>query len=913
MRVLLCCLAVCAGVCAQETVNYASMRGRVSDASGAAIENAIVVARNRDTNLGQLARTDIDGRFRFAYLQIGRYQVSVKREGFGDAVRMLDLTAGAAFDLPIELAVAGRETSVTVNGAAQVLETARSQIAGTVPRAEAANLPLNGRSVFDLALLFPGVSPTNTGSTQVFAETSAVPGQGISVAGQRNFSNNFIVDGLSANDDAAGLAGSFFGLDAVAEVQVVTSGGQAEFGRALGGYLNLITRSGSNSVHGDVYSYLRNQRFNAANPLTGAVLPMTQVQSGASLGGPVVRDRSFYFANFEERDWNQDGLITIAPANVAAIDARLATAGYAGAKVSTGLYPSPLHTRNFLARVDHALGSSDQLSARYSLYDVNSDNARGAGGLSAASAAAGLNDFDQTLAAGNVLALSPHTVNETRAQFTDSGLRAPVNDPLGPAVGISGVASFGTLSASPTARRDRLYEVVDNLSHRSGGHALRVGVDYLFNDLAITFPQAARGSYSFASLAGFLSGVYNNSGFTQSFGDPLVRQTNPNVGLYAQDEWQVHPRLILNAGVRYDLQFLKSIETDADNIAPRVGFAWSPFASRHTVVRGSFGMFYDRVPLRALANALLSSGNSTRVTPETFVTVSLSPTQAGAPVFPNILSALPAGVLVNFSTMQRDMQNASSQQGSLEVEQQLGANSTLSVSYQHLRGLHLVASVNRNPPLCPATGTNNGCRPDAAYGNNKQYSSLGDSHYDGLQVSLVRRPASWGNVRVSYTFSKALDNVGEFFFSAPMDNFNIWRDYGRSDDDQRHRVAVDGAVHARGFQLSGSLQYYSALPFNIVTGANTVQGTAARPLQLARNAGKGFDFVMLNGRLSREFAVGDRVHVLALAEAFNALNRRNNLIPNGTYGTGLEPLSSFGQPTAVGDPRTFQLALRVSF
>jgi outer membrane receptor protein involved in Fe transport len=132
----------------------------------------------------------------------------------------------------------------------------------------------------------------------------------------------------------------------------------------------------------------------------------------------------------------------------------------------------------------------------------------------------------------------------------------------------------------------------------------------LYNDDIITFPRSNRGSYSFSSLANFLSGVYNNSGFTQTFANSVVAQTNPNVGFYAQDEWKVSPRLTLNLGLRYDLQFLKAIETDTNNVSPRGGFAWTPFASRKTVVRGGYGLYYDRVPLRALANALLSANNT---------------------------------------------------------------------------------------------------------------------------------------------------------------------------------------------------------------------------------------------------------------------------------------------------------------
>ncbi len=176
----------------------------------------------------------------------------------------------------------------------------------------------------------PGVSPPNLNSTQLFAETSAVTGMGIAVGSQRNFSNNFIVDGLSANDDAAGLSGMPYGVDAVDQFQVVTSGGQAELGRALGGYVNVVTRSGTNITRGDIYGYFRDDSLNAKNVLSGAKLPMSQKQYGASVGGPLARNRTFYFVNVEQRLLDQTGLTTISDANVAVINARLDGGGLPG-------------------------------------------------------------------------------------------------------------------------------------------------------------------------------------------------------------------------------------------------------------------------------------------------------------------------------------------------------------------------------------------------------------------------------------------------------------------------------------------------------------------------------------------------------------------------------------------------------
>jgi hypothetical protein len=632
---------------------------------------------------------------------------------------------------------------------------------------------------------------------------------------------------------------------------------------------------------------------------------------------------------------NQSGFITISPENVAAINSRLSESGYQGPLISTGIYPNPVHMSTALAKVDHQFSANDQFSIRYSLYDVHSKNSRGAGGLGAASASAGLDDTDQTLAFGNVATLSLRLVNETRGQFTHSNLNAPASDAIGPAVSISSVASFGTLSGSPTRRLNKLSQLVDNLSYQGGAHSIRVGADFLYNSDTITYPRSIRGSYSFSSLANFLSGTYNNSGFTQTFNNSVVAQTNPNVGVYAQDEWKLNRRLTVNLGMRYDLQFLKTIVTDTNNISPRAGFAWTPFAARNTVIRGSYGLFYDRIPLRALANALLSAGNTTDVANLSQISVSLSPTQTGAPVFPNILSGLtlPPGILFNFTTMNRSMQNAYSEQGSLEIERQLGRNSTLSVGYQRVRGLHLIISVNQNVSTCVASGNNNGCRPNPAYANNSQYSPLADSHYDGLHISFVQRPTRWGNYRVSYTYSKALDNVGEFFFSSPIDNFNIWQDYARSDDDQRHRLVFDGTIRSpmgnartfwgrlsQGFQLSGMVQYYSALPFNVTSGTTTIQATTARPIVngsfIGRNAGTGFDFFNVNARLSRTFRASERLRAEASLEAFNLLNHVNGVALNGSFGTGTyptNPLPTFKQITAVADPRTLQLGLRFSF
>lgn len=933
----------------QENLTTATLTGRVLDPSGAVVPGAAVTATEVATNQSRSAPSDALGRFRLPFLPVGEYRVRAVAAGFAELQQPLQLSVGSAFDLTLRLGLAAANSTVQVTGELPVVEGDRSQIAETVQQVEVEDLPFEGRNYLDLALLLPGVSPTNTNSTQTLAETAEVPGQGYSVNSQRNFSNSFVIDGLSGNDDAAGLAGNLLGMDAVREFQVVTSDGQAEFGRALGGYFNVVTKSGSNKVHGTAYGFLRNQRLNAKNALSGSKLPLTQGQYGASLSGPVRRDRTFLFGNFEEQRLRTDGIVTVSGPNAATINQRLQSTGYLAPLLPVGtgpttLYPTTLHTDTGFVRGDHRFSGRDQLELRYSVYKLSSLNARGNGGLNEVSNGSSVYDTDHTFAFSNVATLGPHLFNETRGQIVYDDLDAPPNDPVGPAVTISGVATFGRSTSSPTARRNYLGELVNNLALQHGAHTLKAGVDFLFNDDRITYPQSLRGAYVFSSLAAFLAGNYNTQGFTQNFGVPTVQQNNPNLGLYAQNELKVKPGLTLNLGLRYDLQWLQTIVTDKNNVSPRVGFAWSPFADRRTVVRGGYGLFYDRIPLRPLANALLSAHNTTDPAQAALLSYVFSPGQVGAPVFPAVAAAPPAGALLNYSLMQRNIQNGYGQQVSLGLEQQLARRSTLGLSYQHLRGEHLLGTLNTNI-------NTDGTRPDPTRGNVKPYSSAFDSYYDGLEVSLQQRASAWGSARVSYTFSKAIDNLGEFFFSAPINNFNLRQDRSRADDDQRHRVVFDATLNtptgpARGFgerlghgwKLGGVLQYYSRLPFNITTGANTRQATTQRPCAagftlsagagtnpctealagavIGRNAGTGFDFFAINARLGRTFPLTERVQLEAMAQAYNVLNHRNDMIPNGTWGTGVFPSApnpSFGQATAVGDPRNVEIAARVRF
>lgn len=903
---------------AQHAVSAATLSGRIEDVNGAAVSGAAIAITNTDKNQTVASVSDERGRYSFLYLPVGVYQLKVEHAGFAPATVALTLSVGEALDVPIRLLVAGLVETENITDL-PVIETVRSQVSETVLSREVENLPLNGRNYLDLAALTPAVSRANPVANQRFAETSAVPGTQISVAGQRNINTGFVIDGLSANDDAADLPGTFFSQEVIREFQVITSGGIAEFGRASAGFINVVTQSGTNALHAGAYGFLRNQRLDARNTLAPAKDPLTQTQYGATLSAPLKRDRTFLFANFEQTRLHNAVVVTILSANVLAINNVLDQVKYDGPRISTGLTPAGYNTSNFFVRGDHRINPANLLTVRCSLYDIGGLNARGVGGLNAASRGTALENRDQTIALGEVATLSTRTVNEARFQVTRSRLGAPVNDPVGPAVTISGVANFGTSTSSPTGRDVDLYEAADNITIARGGHSFKFGADFLYNRINITFPGALQGAYTFSSLANLEANRYIT--FQQAFGIPSLFQSNPNAGGFAQDEWRARPDLTVNAGVRYDLQFLPDpIKTDTGNVAPRIGLAYAP-GSGKTVIRASYGLYYERIPLRATSNALQRDGTKYKV-------ASFSFGQAGAPVFPGVATSFPQGFLPSITTIDPNIEDAYAQQGSLQIEREFSSNTSLAVGYLHTRGLHLILSRNVNVPRFPASaGVPNLGRPNPNFANVSRFESSGDSYYNGLTVSLNRRFSRWAGVRASYTFSKAIDDTGNAFFFTPQENSNLKDDRGLGDNDQRHRLTLSGTLAVpemkdvsawrravEGFQLSYIFSYGSALPFNIQTGADRNFDTNVndRPLGVGRNTGKGFNFASLDVRLSRRIRVHERFALELIAEGFNVFNRANLQLPNNIFGTGAKPLPAFGRPTGAADPRQLQVGLRLS-
>jgi hypothetical protein len=891
-----------------QTITSASVTGVVRDTTEAVVPGATVSIRNHDTNQVWSTVSDERGQFRLQYLPVGDYHLAVQLPGFTIANANLSLKIGDQVDVPIVLRPALAE-SVQVQAETPIVEARRTEMASTITPHEVDALPLNGRNYLDLAQLAPNVSRTNLRTTDRFAETSAVASTGVSVSGQRNLNNNFVVDGMSANDDAADLAGVSLAQDVVREFEVITSGGGAEFGRASAGTINVVTQSGTNDNNGRVYEFFRSDALDAKNPLAVRKDPLRQNQFGMSFGGPIVKNRTFWFGNVERTLRDLTSVTTISLPAVAAINTTLDAVGYRGPRVTTGNYTTGYDTTNAFARVDHQAGIS-RLQVRYNFYDVSSPNARNIGGLNDVSRGQALDDVDH-LAGANLLTVFPSgIVNEARVQYVGSRLKSPVNDPTGPAVSISGVAAFGTWTSSPTARDADVIQAVDTVTLQRGPHLIKGGADVLYNRIAIAFPGATIGSYTFSSLANFQRGAYTQ--FQQAFGQTSVAQSNPNLGAFVQDEWRLRSDLTVDGGVRYDVQWLPSpVNTDWNNVSPRAGIAYAPGGGK-TVYRASGGVYFDRIPLRATSNAIQRDGS-------VYKTAVLSAGQPGAPLWPSVLSSFPPNVLVSITTINPNAQAQRSEQASVQVERAVGGRLSAQVGYSYLRGHEILISHNVNAPSLTSP------RPDPTLGNNSQYDSIGDSWFHAVTASLETRRATWGRIRVSYTLSNAQDDAGNAFFQSPQTQTDVLADKGPSDNDQRHHLVVSGDVERglAGFQLGWVYTYGSSLPFNIVTGADNNGDTTIndRPAGVGRNAGRipCFDdltqtcgMATFDLRVSRPLRFGTQ-RVDLMLEAFNLFNRANVVNVNNTIGNGAVPSPTFKQVTAVGDMRQMQLGVRWMF
>ncbi len=638
----------------------ATILGTVADSSGAVISGATVQVKNTGTGQVQTTQSDAQGRFRVPDLGVGNYEVQASRDGFATVVHKgVLLTVGSENVVDFSMAVGQTQQTITVEGQVTQVETTNATVGSLVNQAQMRELPLNGRNFEQLIQLAPGVQNYYAGSAAVGTSTGANSRQGrdssISVAGGRPEGQALLMDDQSLqtfyNRGIGSLTGTSLGVESIGEFQTLTNTYGAQFG-GNGAVMNAVTRSGTNNFHGSLYEFLRNSDMDARNFTDPSTVPeYRRNQYGGTIGGPVKKDKAFFFFNYEGihsvQGFSQTVTVPVSraststnPATAAAVNAVLALfpAPQFNINSLTGqalvVKVQPIHENYYLGRFDYTFSEKDSIFARYFIDLQNATYPFSGGGV-------GLWP-EQDIGANQFFNLeerhifSPNVVNLARASFsrthvTGAALATHPALQMYPGTGRpdatinlgSGVTTIGTGTAAPLPSNQvqNRFTEADDVVWTKGAHSIRVGASVERVQSDVVFPMTSQSSWTFGSLPLFLAGT------ATSLSGILNIPTNyPNrdyreidFAMYAQDDWKVTPKLSLNLGLRYEpmtnpielrdnLNTIVNFLTDTSftrvpnvlqtnpswkNFDPRVGFAYDPFADHKTSIRGGFGIFHE--------------------------------------------------------------------------------------------------------------------------------------------------------------------------------------------------------------------------------------------------------------------------------------------------------------------------------
>jgi hypothetical protein len=614
-----------------------SLQGRVLDNTGAAIPGATVTAVNAGNGLTRSVTASAVGDYQIPGLPAGDYTVEAEKQGFQKSAKKIHLDLGVSGNLDFALGLGQVQTQIEVQDVGAVAEPTRTTVSEVIDQQKIADLPVNGREFIDFALLAPGVTIGNTtsGSTDVIVE----PVTKLSFAGQNIHFNFIAVDGADDISTASGIQRGTPPQESVQEFRVINTDYTTEFGRATAGIVNIITKSGTNDLHGSVYDYLRNDAMDATSILAvPGFHALRQNQFGAAAGGPIRKDKTFVFANYEgQRRTESPTYNSTVLANIAAIN-----------QVKTQVYGLPAenlfvmrdnNTDNALLRVDQNFGNSN-LFARYIINDGRLTNQSPLNnGFDLPSAFKNNNITDQSLAGALTTVISSSWVNELRMQYAHRTFDFPVVSTQ-PHLEVSNTFAVGVNRGNPDIYRESRFEIADNLTHNWGTHTLAFGFNFDRVGTYESFPLFYPFEADFANLPAFLgtdgaagcpSGVQCPDPFVIFFerfsttttplfnetslaGGPSIYQGGPISGairnqaagtldhtydgFYVQDKWRASSKLTLNAGLRWEFETWPSgvVNTQWKNFDPRVGLAYDLGTSHHAVLRAGFGLFHGIFP-----------------------------------------------------------------------------------------------------------------------------------------------------------------------------------------------------------------------------------------------------------------------------------------------------------------------------
>jgi hypothetical protein len=955
--VVLALLVCAAPVLAQ--VRLGEVAGTVVDESGAVLPGVTITATHVATGQKRVTVTQADGAFVFTALTIGVYEFRAELQGFANTeIRNYRLGLGDSTRLTIQMKLPSVNETVVVQGVAPLVDPTKSDLSGRINRAQVEELPVNGRNWMNFATLVPGVKSDGTGqNADGNAPTSGVGNDRMSKVSL----DGGVVQNLSTQSVDLQIS-----KEVIEEFEVITNRFDAVMGHAGTTITNAVTKSGTDLFHGSGFVYLRDDALNAADFFTGKVIPYQNRQAGGTIGGPLVRGRTHFFGSFERQDVPQTlAANTGFPALDAPVDGSLRNTLYFG-------------------RLDHTVSAHHLLSVRYNAFASVQPNSN-VGGTNTVSHSITNNYLTQRLNAGLTSTLSNTMVNQfsftwlhSFRQFNRfSGAPPAFQSGRGPVDNVAYAFPSLTLGAAGNVgneRPDSFYfrDDISTFVSAKGKHNIKVGGEYNHEHIQGIFANNSNGTFSYnqnppnlaTCCVGGDQSKWDTSQFpiparySQALGDYTYQATDSIYGAYFQDDWTLNPRLTLNLGLRYDVEFGSLANTqsglavqphgnDVTDFAPRIGFAWDVAGTGKTIIRGGGGRYYDQVYLNLTFNQTRTqTGQQVIVTifnPTNDPKFALDP--LGGQTFADFQGKI-AGNLTRFS---QDARQPNVWTGSIGVAHNLTSDLAVSADFVGQESHSILQSYDTNLFCClpngqalpVSTGTYpelgglvpGAGRPQPQFGSITTYFFHGHSRYSGLQMAMNKRMSHNYQFGLSYLLSKNTDTAG-----TPSNTFDLSKDYGRSALDLRHRLVgnwlvrlpyqVDlsgiayiasgralgtttGGIDINGDGLTGGDRPTCGLDSRF-TAACTFLGVANRQ-QIPRNPLTSAPIARVDLRLSRKLKTS-KLTIDPSIEAFNLLNRKN--YDPGTYNTALTS-ARFGQPGASSNlpylPRQIQVAVRVGF
>lgn len=907
----------------------ASIEGVIKDSNGAVIQGAIVVVKNLETGLERTVSTNSNGSFTVSVLPVGLYNVTAKQTGFGELSTKVTLTVGETTPVEITLLPKNKDEIIDVIADGEIIDTEAASTGSSIPKKAIEDLPIRGRNFTEFVQLTPAVVQESDRS-------------GLVVAGQRSINSNVAVDGADFNDALQGnqRGGNeqvfFFPQTAIREFQVVRSGATAEIGRTNAGFVNAVTKSGTNNLRGEAFYFNRNKHLTSPDAF-GQDLNNAQNQFGGSIGGAIKKDKAFFFLAVEQNFLRVPFVVQFQNVpGVALTNDLLAKQGeFYGTNNPTSIF----------GRTDFNLNSNNTLNFQYTYTRFRGENFSFENPRQDTAVEANYTRKNSSngFKGSWVTVFSPRIVNEMRGQVaTDKRLEEP-NTTAGQAV----VANFGTLGGDrgrPRRFETVRYQFTDNLSFDLGKNNLKVGLDANLNNVLqqresnttprFDFESRSNSSINVTALENYIN--LRPRRFRQSFplsndkGSLVYEGQQKELAFFVQDKIKISNRLSLNGGLRWEGQYNPQptnpnplfpqtalIPNDVKQWQPRVGLAYDVTGNGNTVIRISAGILTARTPANLFQRVSTDNGLNvveTEIAETTACRNSLVVNLAGCNLrgpnaivtYPNYLTALPAAAFIlkqRIFGFDSNFKNPRSFQSSGTFEQKINKELVLTVGYIHNSTWNLQRRIdkNLNVPTLQASGFPifSSTRPNTTIAQLEINESSAHSTYDALTISLNRRFANRYLFAVNYTLANTRDddsNERNFSREPTLNPFNLKAEAGPSKQDVRHNLNISGLYDlGHGFTVSGIIVTRSGFPYTglIEDGTDTNndlndanERAVVNGVVSGRNAFRQPYFFNLDVRLLKGFRFGETKRIDLSAEVYNVTRNTNK-------GFGVDAISNF--------------------